>query len=101
MSVLQRLRRVAQLIAGFVLGGAVVAGITVGVPFCRSRHDEAAYALRVAIPSSGPALASAVFQTLGVTLQGGHAIKLIENGDVFDALIADIARARTSVNIVM
>jgi cardiolipin synthase len=103
--IVQRLRsawrRVGKLIIGFVLGVLVTGGFALGLPFCRPGKTDAAYALHVAIPSSGPGLASAVFQTLGVPVQGGHRITLLENGAVFDALIADVARARTSVHIVM
>jgi cardiolipin synthase len=88
-------------VLGFVLGAVVAGGLAIGVPLCRAGRSEALYALRVAVPSSGPALANAVYQTLGVALQPGHAIKLLENGAVFDALIDDIGRARSSVHIDM
>ena len=76
-------------------------GFALGLPWCRPERAEAVYALHIAVPSSGPGLANAVYQTLGVQLQSGHHITLLENGAVFDALIGDIARARSSVHIVM
>jgi cardiolipin synthase A/B len=94
-------RRIGMLVLGFVLGAMVTGGFVLGMPWCRASRGEAVYALHIAVPSSGPGLANAVYQTLGVQLQSGHHITLLENGAVFDALIADIARARSSVHIVM
>src|SRR4029078_6454112 len=54
-----------------------------------------------AVPSSGPGVANAVYQTLGVQLQSGQHITLLEHGAVFDALIDDMCRARVSVHIVI
>lgn len=103
--IVQRLRgvwrRTAKLVLGFVLGALVTAGFAFGLPFCRPGQREAAFALHVPVPSSGPALVSAVYQSLGAELRPGHRITLLDNGAVFDALIADIARAKTSVHIVM
>lgn len=104
LAIVQRLRgvwrRIAKLVVGFVLGVLATAGFAFGLPFCRAGQGQA-FALHVAVPSSGPGLASAVFQTLGAPLQPGHRVTLLENGAVFDALVADIAHARTSVHIVM
>jgi cardiolipin synthase len=101
----QRLRgawqRIAKLFLGFALGVAVTAGFVLGLPFCRPRARSAAFALHVPVPSSGPGLASALFQTVGAELRPGHAVQLLENGAVFDAVIADVARARSSVHIDM
>jgi cardiolipin synthase len=94
-------RRVGKLVIGFVLGSLVTAGFALARPLWHPGRTDTAYALHIAVPSSGPGLASAVFQTLGVTLQPGHQIALLENGAVFDALIGDIQRARSSVHIVM
>jgi cardiolipin synthase len=94
-------RRIGTPVIGFVLGAMVMGGIALGVPWWRRDRAEGGYALHIAVPSSGPGLANAVFQTLGVQLQSGHHITLLENGAVFDALIGDIARARSSVHIVM
>jgi cardiolipin synthase len=94
-------RRVGKLVIGFVLGSLATAGFAFALPLWRPGRTDGAYELRIAVPSSGPGLASAVYQTLGVTLQSGHHITLLENGAVFDALIGDIQRARSSVHIVM
>ena len=94
-------RRAGKLVLGFVLGAIVTAGFGLGLPWCRARRAEAVYALHIDVPSSGPGLANAVYQTLGVRLQAGHHIELLDNGAVFDALIGDISRARRSVHIVM
>jgi cardiolipin synthase len=89
------------LFIGFVLGVVMMGGFAFGLPWCRRDRAEPVYALQGTVPSSGAGLANAVYQTLGVTLQPGHHIKRLENGAVFDALIQDIARARSSVHIVM
>jgi cardiolipin synthase len=94
-------RRIGTLVIGFALGAMVTGGFALGLPWCRSERAQPAYALHIAVPSSGPGVANAVYQTLGVQLQSGHHITLLENGAVFDALIGDIAHARTSVHIVM
>src|SRR3954471_10048901 len=43
---------------------------------------------------------AALFQTTGAHLRGGHRWTLEPDGQVFDAVIADIAQARGSVNFV-
>jgi cardiolipin synthase len=94
-------RRAGKLVIGFVLGSLVTAGFAFALPLWRPGRTDTGYELRVSVPSSGPGLASAIYQTLGVTMQPGHHIALLENGAVFDALIGDIQRARSSVHIVM
>lgn len=94
-------RRAGKLVLGFILGAVAAAGFALGLPWCRSGRAEIAYALHGPVPSSGAGLENAVYQTLGVQLQAGHRVELLDNGAIFDALIADIARARNSVHIVM
>jgi cardiolipin synthase A/B len=48
-----------------------------------------------------PGLSQALFQSTGVRLVPGHRVELIENGDIFDALLADIRRATGSVHILV
>ena len=57
--------------------------------------------LRVAIPSEGAPFASALQQALGVELRPGHAVTLLSNGAVFDALDEEIRKARSSVHILL
>jgi cardiolipin synthase len=105
LHVVQHLRaawhRAGKLVIGFVLGALVTAGFALARPLWHPGGANADFALRVAVPSSGPGLASAIYQTLGATLRPGHHIELLENGAVFDALIGDVQRARSSVHIVM
>jgi cardiolipin synthase A/B len=54
----------------------------------------------VPAPADGEAFDVALFQTVGARLVGGHKVRLEDDGRVFDAIVADIGRARTSVNFV-
>src|ERR1043165_3785473 len=105
MHVLQHLRsarrRIGTLVISFVLGAMAMGAFALGLPWCRRERTEPVFALHIAVPSSGPGLANAVYQTLGVRLQSGHHMTLLENGAVFDALVGDVARARSSVHIIM
>jgi cardiolipin synthase len=50
----------------------------------------------------GPdAFSFALFQSVGVGLAPGHALRVIQDGDVFDALVEEIGRARESVHILV
>ena len=51
-------------------------------------------------PSDADAFEAALFQTTGAHLRGGQRWRLEDDGHVFAALVDDIGRARTSVNIV-
>ena len=93
--------RAGRLLIGFVIGAVLAVAVTLGLPWLRKRHATGAYELQVPVPSSGRGLELALYQTLGVRPQPGHQITLLENGAVFDSLIADIAHARSSVHIVM
>jgi len=52
------------------------------------------------VSDPGGAFTTALFQTTGARLQSGHRWQLEFDGDVFDALVADIAGAEKSVNFV-
>jgi len=51
-------------------------------------------------PADADAFAAALFQSTGAHLQAGHRWHLEDDGRVFTAIIDDIGRARTSVDIV-
>jgi len=51
-------------------------------------------------PADAEAFAVALFQSTGAHLLAGHRWHIEDDGHVFDAIIDDIGRARTSVNIV-
>jgi cardiolipin synthase len=49
----------------------------------------------------GPALSSALFQTVGATMKDGHRVDVLDNGEVFDALVAEIGTAQRSIHVVI
>src|SRR5438270_171659 len=51
-------------------------------------------------PDAGPDFANALYQTTGVRLQTGNSVDFINNGKVFEAILAEIAGARRSIHIV-
>ncbi|MFL5451458.1 MAG: phospholipase D-like domain-containing protein [Myxococcales bacterium] len=51
-------------------------------------------------PDSGPDFANALFQTTAVRLEGGNTVEFINNGKVFDAVLSEIPKARSSIHIV-
>jgi cardiolipin synthase len=51
-------------------------------------------------PADGDGFAVALFQTAGARLVDGHKVTLEDDGRVFDAIVDDIGRARTSINFV-
>jgi cardiolipin synthase len=86
-------RRLAALLLVANLG-LVAAG-------CKHDEERHAFQLRVAVPSEGAPFASALQQSLGVELRPGHAVTLLSNGAVFDALDEEIRKARSSVHILL
>lgn len=60
-----------------------------------------AFAISSDVPSSGDELASALFQSVGATMAPGHTVMRLENGAMIDTLVADIERAKTSIDAVM
>ncbi len=63
--------------------------------------DPGAFQLRVASSSSRDDFSLALYQSLGVRLAEGHDVKLLPNGEVFDALVQQISGAQRSMNIAM
>lgn len=84
-------------IAVLALGAAV---LTVGFDGWL-QPDEDAFQLPMDLPASGPAFASALYQSVGVRLQPGNEVALLENGAVFDTLVEEIGRARSSVHVLL
>ncbi|WP_163993600.1 phospholipase D-like domain-containing protein [Pyxidicoccus caerfyrddinensis] len=79
-------------LAWLVLGALFVTGCS----YPNHRHD-----LRLrALPEGDPEARSlAFFQSLGVALEPGHRVDLVENGHIFDAIEREIRAARSSINI--
>lgn len=80
------------LLAGLL----VVASVAIG--FARRRDPGASFELRHQVPSRA-AFSAALQQTVGLPLRAGHAVALLEDGDVFDAVVEEIGRARSSIHI--
>ena len=57
-------------------------------------------ALKLGVPSTGPAFELALYQTVGVELSAGNDLEWDNNGAVFDAVAKEIAAAKHDVNIV-
>lgn len=53
------------------------------------------------LPPGPDGLSFALFQSTGVELLPGHRVDLIENGRIFDALVAEIRRARRTVHVLV
>jgi cardiolipin synthase len=51
-------------------------------------------------PDGGPDFANALYQTTAVRLEPGNSVEFINNGKVFDAILAEIGKARRSIHIV-
>lgn len=66
---------------------------------CSSSPPLHAFELTGAVPASGPELDAALFQTVDAELVPGHSVTWLDNGKVFDALIADIEKAKKSIDI--
>lgn len=81
----------------------VLAAFGAALPACKQGDDRGkqAFELRVPVPSSGAPFASALYQSLGVPLQPGHDVSLLDNGAIFDGLETEIGRARKSVHVVL
>ena len=53
------------------------------------------------VPPPGPGYRNAFYQLLGTPFVEGNDIRWVWNGEIFDALVAEIGRARTSVDVVL
>ena len=66
-----------------------------------SDRQDGTFAITGEIPADAPGFAGALLQTTGTEMRRGHRVELVDNGAVFDALVREIERARSSVHIVM
>ncbi|MEJ7597836.1 MAG: phospholipase D-like domain-containing protein [Kofleriaceae bacterium] len=100
-----RLARVAKrswkVVLALVVGIGLGLVLPVGMSLCNSTRPGDPFVLSAEVPPAGSAFDPAFFQTLGARFEGGHAITMLDNGRVFDALIEDIGRARSSIHIAM
>ena len=68
---------------------------------CRAEEGSVQYLADARVPPSGPGLWLALEQAVAADMRPGHRVELIENGKVFDAIVEEISRARSSVHIVV
>jgi cardiolipin synthase len=93
------MRRKKWVMAALVVG---VLGVGVGVrSHFNSQLDERSFRLRGAVPAASEEFDLALYQSLGVRLRAGHHVSLLQNGKVFDGLVEQIGRARSSVHLLM
>jgi cardiolipin synthase A/B len=86
----------APLAIGVLLGFGLWFGIRV------KDGPSDTFEIPASIPGPGrTAFASALFQTLGVHLQAGHRVALVEDGAIFDVLVREFAKARSSIHVLM
>lgn len=68
---------------------------------CRGDADRSPLKLAGDIPPPGPGYRNAFYQLLGTPFVEGNAVRWVWNGEIFDALVEEIGRARTSVDVVL
>jgi len=77
-------------------------GLATGLGFYACSTDESRiFQVKVEVPASGQPFALALYQSVGVRMLPGHQVASLENGKVFDALVEEIARAESSVHVLM
>lgn len=91
MCAVKRLLAVACLLAAIAFAARAL--------LARLRGEQNAFRLDARVASSGPAFSAALRQTVGVPLSPGHRVELLLDGRVFEAIAADIGRARESVHV--
>jgi cardiolipin synthase len=87
-------RSILTLLALIALAAAIV--------FWRvTKRSPDHFRLRAAVPGDASGFASALYQSVGVRMQPGHRVELLQNGAVFAALEETIRGARSSIHVVM
>ncbi len=99
-----RLRRAVRWSWKLAVGAVVGAGLGVGAPYalavCGMTTPDHPFVLGGEVPA-GSDFSLALYQTVGLRLAPGHTVTLLDNGAVFDAVVADVARAKRSIHVVM
>jgi cardiolipin synthase len=94
-----RRHRVLVVIFGVV---TVLVGVfSVYLVVRETRQEKQAFRLNVPVPNGRAPFALALYQSLGVRMVPGHTLSWLHNGTVFDGLVGEITRARSSVHIVI
>ena len=87
-------RSILALLALIALAAAIV--------FWRvTKRSPDHFRLRAAVPGDASGFAGALYQSVGVRMQPGHRVELLQNGAVFAALEETIRGARSSIHVVM
>ncbi len=76
---------------------AALVVLLTGCAYPNHRHD---LRIRAPVGNGGESLSFALFQSLGVTLEPGHQLVLLENGKLWDEVVREISRAQHSIHIV-
>ena len=69
--------------------------------FWRRSRESGQFFLDARVAAAGDGLSSALEQTVGTGLFPGHKLTILQNGTVFDALVSEIGKARSTVHIEM
>jgi len=75
--------------------------LAIGIGFVACGDDAQAFQLRTPVPGQGAPFASALYQSLGVRMASGHDVAWLDNGAVFDSIVEDVGRAKTSVHVLL
>jgi cardiolipin synthase len=80
-------------------------GLTLGVAMCLAgcfgRATQGEVHLNDSAPSAGGSdFAMALYQSVGTSLVDGNRVRWVDNGEVFKTLHADVAHAKSSINLV-
>ena len=79
---------------------ALLSGLSLTSCQLAGRNALGEVALKMGVPSKGPAFELALYQTVGVELQNGNDLEWVNNGAVFDGMVKEISAAKHDVNIV-
>ncbi|MCP3169369.1 phospholipase D-like domain-containing protein [Myxococcus qinghaiensis] len=79
----------------------VAASVLTGCPVACTKERSKPFQLTGEVGSHGPDFAVALYQTVGVRMAPGNRLTWANNGAVFDVMVEEIGRARSSVHLVM
>src|SRR4051794_30591211 len=68
---------------------------------CAVIENHSDYRLDGPVPLDAAGFSNALFQAAGVELVPGNQVDLVENGEIFDVLAKDLARAQHSIHVVL
>jgi cardiolipin synthase len=82
-----------------LIGAAIVALLTVVLVYLLTAGDDERPPMRFgAVAPHGDAFSAALYQSVGTSMQPGHRVEVLENGEVFGVLAREIASAKTSIH---